>query len=351
MSKLSLHKISKDFGGTRAVDDVSLEIESGEFFSILGPSGCGKTTLLRMIAGFETPSGGKILVEGKDITGAPPQMRQIGMVFQNYALFPHMTVLQNVAFGLQAKGVRGTETRDRVERILESVHLEGKIDAPVTELSGGEQQRVAVARALVVEPRVLLFDEPLSNLDVALRVKTREEIRTLQRKTGITTIYVTHDQSEAMSLSDRIAVMHRGRIEQLGTPEEMYEKPASVFVAQFLGGANVVDGVIEHPQRRWKCSSFELVVPSGVFLPNATKSKLAIKPESVRIEGTGSTDGLEATVQEIEYLGFTTHVSIVAGEIVLRCSAISSAATRGLRVGDRVGFSFDWRGCTIFGEE
>lgn len=204
MAALSIDGIVKAFGGLPAVRSVTLDIGSGEFFSLLGPSGCGKTTLLRIIAGFERPDSGTIVLDGIDITNVPPGERAIGMVFQNYALFPHLTLFENVAFGLRARHVPESEIRKRVEEALTRVALPGKGARSVTELSGGEQQRVAVARALVLRPRVLLFDEPLSNLDVALRVTTREEIRSLQRATGVTTVYVTHDQTEAMSLADRI---------------------------------------------------------------------------------------------------------------------------------------------------
>ena len=207
MAALTLEGVSKAFGSITAVRSIDLEIPSGQFCAILGPSGCGKTTLLRMIAGFERPTGGKIILEGRDVSTVPPQHRGIGMVFQNYALFPHMSVFDNVAFGLRARGLDEHAIREQVRAVLASVRLEKKERSPVPTLSGGEQQRVAVARALVLRPRLLLFDEPLSNLDVALRVHTREEIRAMQRETRITTLYVTHDQAEAMSLADRIAIM------------------------------------------------------------------------------------------------------------------------------------------------
>ncbi|MDH3253085.1 MAG: ABC transporter ATP-binding protein, partial [Ignavibacteria bacterium] len=238
MSTLSLHGISKHFPSTLAVRHVQIDIPAGQFFSILGPSGCGKTTLLRIIAGFENPTEGRIVIDGKDVTSVAPQRRGIGMVFQHYALFPHMTVFENVAYGLQTQKIPRAQIQSRVNQVLESVDLLGKTETPVPSLSGGEQQRVAVARALVIEPAILLFDEPLSNLDVSLRLRTREEIRSLQRKTGITTVYVTHDQGDAMSLSDRIAVMRQGVFEQVGSPFELYNIPQSPFVAQFLGDAN-----------------------------------------------------------------------------------------------------------------
>jgi len=241
MAGLKLEGISKSFGRFAAVRPIRLEIRPGEFFAILGPSGCGKSTLLRMIAGYEQPDAGRVFLGETDITSLRPQDRGIGMVFQNYALFPHMTVFENVAFGLRARKVSGGSIREQVAAALESVSLSGKSDSSVPALSGGEQQRVAVARALVIRPRVLLFDEPLSNLDIALRLQTREEIRTLQRATGITTVYVTHDQGEAMSLADRIAVMRAGEVEQAGEPGILYNSPANSFVAEFLGGASLID--------------------------------------------------------------------------------------------------------------
>ncbi|MGA9408667.1 MAG: ABC transporter ATP-binding protein [Bacteroidota bacterium] len=218
---------------------IKVDIRDGEFFSLLGPSGCGKTTLLRMIAGLELPSSGTIAIDSLDITSLPPQKRNIGIVFQNYALFPHMSVFENVAYGLEVKKIPGNEIRAKVQHILEKVHLLEKAETPVPLLSGGEQQRVAVARAVVVEPRVLLFDEPLSNLDYALRLETRTEIKRLQREVGITTIYVTHDQGEALALSDRIAVLNHGVVQQVGTPDELYFHPNNAFTATFIGHANL----------------------------------------------------------------------------------------------------------------
>ncbi|MDE3058189.1 MAG: ABC transporter ATP-binding protein [Bacteroidota bacterium] len=238
MAELSLRSISKSFGQLQAIAPLDLEIHSGDFFSLLGPSGCGKTTLLRIIAGLEQPSGGSLFLNQEDITKLLPQKRNIGLVFQNYALFPHMTVFQNVAYGLEVLRQSKNEIRKKVESVLEKVRLNGKRDVRVPNLSGGEQQRVALARALVVEPRVLLFDEPLSNLDHALRLETRGVIKQLQKEAGITSIYVTHDQGEALAISDRIAVMDRGIILQTGTPEELYFSPANRFVASFVGRAN-----------------------------------------------------------------------------------------------------------------
>ncbi len=244
MSSLHFHNLSKSFGDLRALAPIEIEIREGEFFSLLGPSGCGKTTLLRMIAGLEPPSTGTIVVDGVDITSFPPQKRNVGIVFQNYALFPHMSVFENVAYGLEVKKIPRNEIRAKVQHILEKVHLSDKEDIPVPLLSGGEQQRVAVARAVVVEPAVLLFDEPLSNLDYALRLETRAEIKRLQREVGITTIYVTHDQGEALALSDRIAVLNKGIVQQVGTPDELYFHPDNAFTAAFIGHANLFSSAL-----------------------------------------------------------------------------------------------------------
>ncbi|MBM2840830.1 MAG: Spermidine/putrescine transporter ATP-binding protein [Bacteroidetes bacterium] len=349
MSTLSLQKITKRFNGISAVQDVTLEIKSGEFVSILGPSGCGKTTLLRIIAGFESPSSGSIHLDGKDITPISTQHRGIGMVFQNYALFPHMTVFENIAFGLETKNVPKSEIRARVDRILESVHLSHKIDTPVPQLSGGEQQRVAVARALVVEPAVMLFDEPLSNLDVALRASTREEIRLLQRKTGITTVYVTHDQSEAMSLSDRIAVMQAGRVIQVGAPSEIYEHPGSVFVAAFLGNANIIRGSYDETSRVFTSGSFRTTIPID-RQGKSGKMVLAIKPEAILLQASPNPDVLTARILEREYLGFTTSFLIDAQGFSLRSITLSSRIASQLVAGSTVNIQFDWSMITILSE-
>lgn len=346
MSELILRNISKSFGNAPAVNDVTLEIRSGEFFSILGPSGCGKTTLLRMIAGFETPSAGEIVLAGKSLTHVRAQHRNIGLVFQNYALFPHMTVFENVAFGLETKRVPVSVVREKVGRVLDAVNLRHKERSGVTTLSGGEQQRVAVARAIVVEPSVLLFDEPLSNLDVALRLRTREEIRSLQRKTGITTVYVTHDQSEAMSLSDRLAVMNAGHLEQVGPPAELYEHPASPFVAQFLGGANLLEGRVGS-HGTVEIGGLVLRVPDGLIPQGRAAVRLAVKPEGILLNAMPD-NAFEARVEEVEYLGFTTGMLLGAAGIQLRVLTLSTDATRNLYVGSTVQCSIDWSRCSVF---
>jgi len=249
MSFLSLEGLSKRFGTHTAVDGLTLGVEKGEFVSLLGPSGCGKTTTLQMIAGFVEPSGGAILLEGRDLLAVKPAKRGLGIVFQSYALFPHMTVAENVAFGLEMQGVAAAERTRRVGETLDLVGLSAFTGRFPRQLSGGQQQRVALARALVIRPRILLLDEPLSNLDAKLREEMQIELRQIQRTVGTTTILVTHDQAEAMALSDRVVVMNHGRAEQIGPPHEAYERPATPFVANFLGRTNLVNGATVRPEK------------------------------------------------------------------------------------------------------
>src|SRR5687768_13625694 len=244
---VALERLTKEFHSPEgravvAVDDVSLSFGGGSFVTFLGPSGCGKTTTLRMIAGFENPTTGRILVDGNDVSRRTPDKREMGMVFQSYALFPHLSVFENVAYGLRLRRRSGATLREAVDRTLELVNLQGLGSRRPSELSGGQQQRVALARAMAIEPRVLLFDEPLSNLDAKLRVSLRSEIRRIQQTLGITSVYVTHDQSEAMALSDVVVVMNAGRVEQSGSPDEVYRRPVTRFVADFIGRANFVEG-------------------------------------------------------------------------------------------------------------
>jgi ABC-type Fe3+/spermidine/putrescine transport system ATPase subunit len=241
---LSLRRVSKDFATQRAVADVSLEVPRGAFFSLLGPSGCGKTTILRMIAGFETPTSGEVWLNGQRIDGLPPYRRNVNTVFQSYALFPHLTVQGNIGFGLK----KGSDAINLVKDVLKQVRLEGKASRRPSELSGGERQRVALARAIVLRPDVLLLDEPLSALDPQLRKQVRSELRDLQRRVGVTFLFVTHDQEEALSMSDQIAVMNAGALEQVGAPREIYCKPHSRFVADFLGAMNWIDGIGVRPE-------------------------------------------------------------------------------------------------------
>lgn len=275
------------------MDAVDLEVPAGSFFSLLGPSGCGKSTTLRIISGFETPDSGSVFIGDEDVTGMQARRRPTAMVFQNYALFPHMTVGENVAYGLKVKGRSAAEVRARVEDALRRVDLSEFVDTPVTSLSGGQQQRTALARAVAIEPSVILFDEPLSNLDVALRHHTRAELKALQHRLGLTSIYVTHDQEEAMALSDRIAVMRAGRIVQTGSPRSLYQEPETAFVASFLGGSNIVDdaGLAQRLTRE--------TPPDGYVV--------AIRPEHIRL---GVDGGLGASVVAHQYLGMQTSLTL-----------------------------------------
>jgi spermidine/putrescine ABC transporter ATP-binding subunit len=243
--QIELKNVTKRFGQTAAVNNVNLTIQEGELFTLLGPSGCGKTTSLRLVAGFYTPDEGEVLFNGRVVNTVPPDQRGIGMVFQNYALWPHMTVFQNVAYGLKLQKIGRAEANERVNVVLNNVELQGFGDRYPGQLSGGQQQRVALARALVLNPKILLLDEPLSNLDAKIRVQVRQEIRKLQKDLGITTIYVTHDQEEALTLSDRIAVFNHGQVFQVGPPKELYERPANYFVADFIGINNLFEGTVE----------------------------------------------------------------------------------------------------------
>lgn len=287
LASISLDVVTKRFGATTAVDAVSLDIQPGEFFSLLGPSGCGKTTLLRIIAGFEQPDKGRVVIGGKDVTRVSPQQRPTAMVFQSYALFPTMTVAENVGYGLRVRKQDRAERELRVREALARVDLIGLGERPVTQLSGGQQQRVALARALAVRPGVLLFDEPLSNLDVALREQTRRELKELQDEMGTTSVYVTHDQQEALALSDRIAVMRSGVIQQVGIPEALYSAPETAFVAQFLGGSNI----IRNPMLAARLA--------GEQPPEATMV-LAVRPEHLRPSEEGP---VRAQMRSRHFLG------------------------------------------------
>jgi iron(III) transport system ATP-binding protein len=293
--------ISKRYGATAdaalAVNEVSFEIAKGSLTTILGPSGCGKTTTLRMIAGLESPTAGRILMDGKDVTTLGPADRNVSMMFQSYALFPHMNVIENVTYGLKMSGVAKEQARQRAAQALGNVGLVGYDDRLPSELSGGQQQRVALARALVLEPALLLFDEPLSNLDARLRREMREEIRSLQQRLGLTVAYVTHDQSEALAVSDQIIVMNEGRIAQRGAPQEMYERPTSEFVAGFMGEAMLFPGVADARGQvqlgPLRITARQAIAPGAV--------KVAVRPEAWQIHRDGS--GLKASLKKLAYLG------------------------------------------------
>lgn len=295
---IELKNISIRYGSFTAVHDLNVEIRDGEFFTFLGPSGCGKTTTLRAIAGFETPAAGTITAFGRDLSGLLPEERGLGFVFQNYALFPSMSVYENIAFGLKAHKVPKKEILPRVQAIAEKTGITEHLHKKITELSGGQQQRIAIARALVLEPKVLLMDEPLSNLDAKLRVSTREEIRKLQRALGITTIYVTHDQEEAMAISDRIAVFNVGRIEQVASPKEIYNHPTNAAVARFIGDINCLGGTAKQELRQ--------------TLGCGDDESLFIRPHKVRItkqpQSTPGSSELAAVIDSFEFLGAYTKI-------------------------------------------
>jgi spermidine/putrescine transport system ATP-binding protein len=325
-----LERVTKQFHDVTAVDDLSLEINRGEFFSLLGPSGCGKTTTLRMIGGFELPTAGLIRLGDTDVTSLPPYKRDVNTVFQNYALFPHLTVFENVAFGLRRRKVNAADVARQVGEMLELVELPGYERRKPNQLSGGQQQRVALARALINHPRVLLLDEPLGALDLKLRKAMQIELKRIQTEVGVTFVYVTHDQEEAMTMSDRIAVMHAGRIEQLGAPEELYERPQTAFVAGFLGVSNLLDGEVAGTNGE----SVSVRLSDGTLLqapaggPNGAREvRIGVRPEKLRVvamaEGDpagsdGSLNTLNGTVLDASYVGVHTQylVQTTAGQHV-----------------------------------
>src|SRR5438876_5520511 len=302
---IALEHVSKQFGRTAAVSDVTLTIGEGEFFSLLGPSGCGKTTTLRMIAGFETPDEGRILLHGNDMTSVAPNRRPVNMVFQQYALFPHMSIYDNIAFGLKAKHVPREEHRARIHQLLSVVSLEGFEKRKPRQLSGGQQQRVALARALVNRPAALLLDEPLGALDVKLRKQMQLELKRIQHELGTTFVYVTHDQEEALAMSDRIAVMNGGRVEQIGAPREIYEHPQTAFVADFIGSLNAIELLGDELVGAYAVMRVgeqeRLVVPVGATTRPGESFRVAVRPERIQIGALGAApnDGssrLEGTV-------------------------------------------------------
>jgi spermidine/putrescine transport system ATP-binding protein len=340
--------INKSFGRFQAVKDLDLEIREGEFFSLLGPSGCGKTTSLRMLAGFEEPDSGQILLRGQDVTDQPPNRRNVNMVFQNYELFPHMTVFGNVAYGLRLKKVREPELSQRVQDMLRVVRVEGLEGRGARQLSGGQQQRVALARALVNRPAVLLLDEPLSALDVKLRKQMQLELKAIQHRLGTTFIYVTHDQEEALLMSDRIGIMNHGRLLQVGTPREIYERPADAFVADFVGSLNTLDlrvdsvsaGVAE--MRVADGERIRVRVEDGATWasPGATM-RVAVRPERISlgaVDGDSVAEGsrLTATVTAADYVGPATTYRADTAVGPISCQQPNDARRRELAVGERV---------------
>jgi spermidine/putrescine transport system ATP-binding protein len=344
--EIQLQNLEKHFREIRAVDGVSLDVFAGEFFSLLGPSGCGKTTTLRMIGGFELPTAGRVLLRGRDVTNDSPDKRPVNMVFQNYALFPHLDVGDNVAFGLRRRNVERTAITRRVGEALELVRLGGYERRKPNQLSGGQQQRVALARALVNRPNVLLLDEPLGALDLKLRKQLQVELKRVQSEVGITFVYVTHDQEEALTMSDRIAVMNRGRVEQLGTPEELYERPMTRFVADFIGTTNLLTGSVESRSgdgAMVRLGSGEHCLVAGTGLAVGAPVELSVRPESIVLrpaDGTASMPTpMAATVEQVAYLGGSVQYIVrTAGGMAL--TALTPKTGERLAVGGAVDVSW-----------
>jgi len=339
-----LRKVFEGRGGGQvvAVDGVSLEVRDGSLVTLLGPSGCGKTTVLRMIAGFETPTEGEVFIGEERITTLPPNKRRTSMVFQSYGLFPHMTVFDNVGYGLRIRRLLGSEIRRRVLAMVELVGLTGTEARLPSQLSGGQQQRVALARALITEPRVLLFDEPLSNLDAKLRVQVRQEIRRLQQRLQITSVYVTHDQDEAMTLSDQIVIMHQGRIEQVGSPQEIYARPRTRFVADFIGRGNFLAGTV----RTADGARTEVEIPLGRFgvkvegFHPGDPVWLLLRPEAIGLTSPGA-GRWSGQVSTATYLGSEVFYEVTVGQQVILVKVGHPQGTTALPLGEAVGVTFD----------
>jgi putative spermidine/putrescine transport system ATP-binding protein len=336
---LELDGLTRSYGPTTVVDHVSFAIEKGCFLALLGPSGCGKTTTLRMIAGLEKPDAGRVLVGGEDITALPPYRRELGVVFQSYALFPHMSVIGNIGFGLEMKGVARPERRRRAEAALELVGLGAHANKRVRQLSGGQQQRVALARALTIEPRVLLLDEPLSALDAKLREELRAEMRQIQRRAGTTAVFVTHDQAEALAMADLVAVMNAGRIEQLGTPETVFERPSTAFVARFVGRSARFEAKIRDGRAHVAGAALR-----GDGLPTEGSADIYVRPHRIRLLAPdGSEDNvLDGSIASLDYTGEVMQVTVEtgAGRVPVDVGTFDNA-WRSLRVGQNV--RLGWR--------
>lgn len=350
MAQVSIEKLKKQFGSATAVSDFSLDIADGELVAFLGPSGCGKTTTLRMIAGFIEPTAGTIRIGDVDVTRLPVHKRNTGMVFQRYALFPHMTVAENVAFGLEMHKVPAAERDIKIRQVLDMVRMSTFRDRYPRQLSGGQQQRVAIARALAIEPKVFLLDEPLSNLDAKLRLEVREEIRALQQRLGLTTVFVTHDQEEALAIADRMAIMHDGKVQQLGAPQALYERPANLFVADFLGKMNFFKGRFAQDHLYCSDQGTNIVVDA----PSSGATQLGVRPERVSLstEAQGH-NALPGTVESAVYLGslLDVRVRLDTGELI--SSQVSNSQAVGgvpAQPGLRVHACFEPVDCVLFNQ-
>jgi iron(III) transport system ATP-binding protein len=356
---VQFESVTKVLGQAKAVDDLSLDIGAGELFFLLGPSGCGKTTALRLIAGFYSPDEGRILFNRKDQSRVPPHKRNTGMVFQNYALWPHMDVRSNVAYGLKMRNVSRADAEQRVQRALEIVQMHPYAERMPNQLSGGQQQRVALARALVIEPDVILLDEPLSNLDAKLRIDMRAQIKDIHRSIGRTMIYVTHDQAEALSMADRIAVMRRGRLVQAGTPRELYTMPRSAFVAEFIGGTNLFPGALEDRGELLTVRTQAGVVRArnGVEgLAPGAPVLCSVRPESLRLKPSGepsvaALNELSAEVKSIMYLGDNEQYTLRLADSFFVRAVEHNPTTRKAQVGDRLTLQFDPQAVMVLPQE
>ena len=337
MAYLTLTNISKRFGETVVVEDFNLDIDKGEFVSFLGPSGCGKTTTLRMVAGFEIPTSGQVILGGKEITNQPPNQRNVGMIFQAYALFPNMTVAQNIGFGLKIRKESSDAIKKRVEEMITLIRLEEHVNKYPYQLSGGQQQRVALARALATHPDVLLLDEPLSALDAKIRIQLRAEIRAIQKRLGITAIFVTHDQEEALSISDRVVVMYGGRVEQVGTPFEIYNFPQTQFVANFVGSLNTATAVVKDPEKG-------LIDLDGVELVSSEKMEglkkgdrvtIAIRPERFSFAADGKkANVLDCRIENITFLGSVVRIRVLIGDTKFNMDTFNNPFLELPKIGD-----------------
>lgn len=347
MSYLELTHIQKSFGGSIAVEDFNLSVTQGEFVSFLGPSGCGKTTTLRMVAGFEIPTSGQITINGYDLTFLPPNKRNVGMVFQSYALFPNMTVEENIGYGLKIAGKTKTDITNRVHEMLSLIHLESFGKRYPNQLSGGQQQRVALARALAFHPQVLLLDEPLSALDAKIRVELRQEIRRIQQQLGITTIYVTHDQEEALSLSDRIVVMSQGKVEQVGRPSEIYNFPTTEFVAKFVGQINLLPVQVVDAQQGIVKLGGQLMRAGQYGHLNGSPIRLAVRPEELNPGFADGANNLNGKVDSITYLGSIVRISVDVEGHPLSLDVFNERKLRVPAVGDSYQVTFPVDACWL----
>jgi putrescine transport system ATP-binding protein len=317
---LLVRNVSKRFGDVTALDDVSLDVGAGEFFALLGPSGCGKTTLMRAIAGFETPDCGRISLAGQDLAGSPPYRRPVNMMFQSYALFPHLDVAGNIAFGLKQKGRSRDEIAKRVDELLHIIQMSGLGARKIDQLSGGQKQRVALARALAPNPALLLLDEPLGALDRKLREDTQFQLKNIQRRLKTSFVIVTHDQDEALALADRIAVMRAGGIEQIGAPADIYRRPRTRFVAQFVGQTNMIDGVIERADGDWLAAPFGRIALSTCNLPDGARASLSVRPENIEIARPASAGGFSGRIEDTAFRGESTLLRVRLGSDLLLVS-------------------------------